>query len=173
MSDLIAITYPTEQHAREVLATLRRMQLAHLLDLDDACHVTRDERGRLELHQSINTTARGALGGAFWGSLIGLLFLNPLIGLFAGAASGAIAGRFTDVGVSDQFMRELAADLQGGKSTLFVLLRRVTMDKFITEMARHGGHIIHSSLSREVEERLRQALVPGSVESPAVSSATT
>jgi uncharacterized membrane protein len=170
MSDLIAITYPTEQRAREVLSALQRMQQAHLLDLDDACHVTKDERGRIELHQSINTTARGALGGAFWGSLIGLIFLNPLLGLVAGTASGAVMGKLTDVGVSDQFMRELAADLQVGKSTLFVLVRRVTMDRFIEELARYGGHIIHTSLSRELEERLRQALAP-SVGNPPIAAA--
>lgn len=158
MSDLIAITYPTEQRAREVMSTLRRMQVAHLIDLDDACYVTRDDKGRIELHQSINMTARGALGGAFWGSLIGLVFLNPVIGLVAGAASGALAGKLTDVGISDDFMRELAADMETGRSVLFVLVRRATTDKFVEELARHGGHVIHSSLSHDAENRLRQAL---------------
>jgi len=76
MSELVAIVYPTEDRAREVLQTLCRLEAAHLLDLEDACYVTKDARGRVELHQSINVTARGALGGAFWGSLIGLIDLR-------------------------------------------------------------------------------------------------
>lgn len=160
MSDLIAITYPTEQRAREVLVSLQKLQSAHLVDVEDACYVTKDDRGRIELHQSINTTARGAIGGAFWGTLIGLVFLNPVVGLVAGAASGAIAGRYTDVGISDTFMRELARDMEMGRSALFVLLRRATTDKLLEALAKHGGHVIHSSLSHEAEAKLRDALLP-------------
>jgi uncharacterized membrane protein len=158
MSDLVAIVYPIEDRAREVMQSLRRLEAAHLLDLEDACCVTKDASGRVELHQSINVTARGALGGAFWGSLLGLLFLNPLLGLATGAATGAIAGRFTDVGISDDFMKQLGRTLQPGRSAIFVLIRRATFDKVAPELARFGGEIVHSSLSHEAEQRLRDAL---------------
>jgi uncharacterized membrane protein len=158
MSELIAIVYPNEAHARDVVSSLRQMQEAHLVELDDVCYVTKDEGGRIELHQSINTTARGAVGGAFWGSLIGLLFLNPLIGMAAGAATGALAGRLTDVGISDDFMRSLTKEMEPGRSALFLLVRRATADKFSAELARHGGRVLHSSLSHDAEQRLRAAL---------------
>lgn len=164
MSELIAIVYPNEERAREVLISLRQMQYAHLVQVEDACYVTKDDRGRIDLHQTINTTARGAIGGAFWGSLVGLLFLNPLLGMAAGAATGAITGRLTDIGISDDFMRSLTKEMEPGRSALFVLVRRATADKFIAELVRHGGHIMHSSLSIEAEQRLRAAFDdPGGV----------
>lgn len=59
MSELIAITYQTEQRARDVMAAVQRMQLAHVVDIADACYVTRDARGHIELHPSINTIWTG------------------------------------------------------------------------------------------------------------------
>ena len=59
-------------------------------------------RTTVELHQAVNATATGAVSGGFWGSLIGLLFLNPLLGLAVGAAAGALSGRFTDYGIPRQ-----------------------------------------------------------------------
>lgn len=161
MSELVAIVYPTEGRAREVMQALRRLQSAHLLDLEDACYVTKDAAGRVELHQSINVTARGALGGAFWGSLIGLLLLNPLLGVLTGAATGAVAGRFTDVGISDAFMKQLGGELQPGRSAIFALIRRATLDKVESELAQYGGQLVHSSLSRDAEDRLRAVLAEG------------
>lgn len=155
MSELIAIVYPTEQRAREVIASLRRMQEGNVIELIDTCYVTKDGRDRVELHQTVNLTAHGAFTGAFWGSLIGLLFLNPLVGLVAGAATGAVAGRLTDYGISDEFMKQLGREMEPGKAAVFVLVRKATTDKFTAELARYGGHVIHTSLPTDAEEKLR------------------
>lgn len=155
MSELIAIVYPTEQRAREVIAQLRELQDAHLVELIDTCYVTKDARGKVDLHQTVNLTTHGAFTGAFWGSLVGLLFLNPLIGLVAGAATGAVAGRLSDYGISDDFMKRLGREMEVGKATVFVLARTATTDRFMTELARYGGEVVHTSLSSEAEARLR------------------
>jgi uncharacterized membrane protein len=64
----------------------------------------------------INTTAAGAVGGAFWGTLIGLIFLMPLAGAALGAASGAVSGALTDLGISNKFMKDTAAAIQPTRS---------------------------------------------------------
>jgi uncharacterized membrane protein len=66
----------------------------------------KDEQGRVKLNQAVNITALGAASGGFWGALIGLIFLNPLIGLAVGAGAGAVSGALTDVGINDNFMKE-------------------------------------------------------------------
>lgn len=43
--------------------------------------------GKIKLHQTMSPTGAGALGGAAWGGLIGLLFLAPLFGMAIGAAT--------------------------------------------------------------------------------------
>ena len=109
MSDLVVIAFPTEAKAEEVRQKLLSMQKEYLLELGDAVVAAKDDKGHVKLHQMINTTASGAVGGAFWGSLIGLIFLMPLAGAALGAASGALSGALTDVGINDKFMKDTAA----------------------------------------------------------------
>jgi len=40
-----------------------------------------------------------------------------------------LSGALTDVGINDHFMKELAATLSPGSSTLFVLVRKATTDR--------------------------------------------
>ena len=97
MSDLVVIAFPTEAKAEEVRQKLLAMQKEYLLELGDAVVAVKDEKGNIKLNQMINTTAAGAVGGAFWGTLIGLIFLMPLAGAALGAASGAVSGALTDL----------------------------------------------------------------------------
>ena len=98
MADLIAVVFPTEAKAEEVRQKILGMQKDYLIDIGDAVIATKTDDGKVKLNQLMNTTAAGAAGGSFWGLLVGVLFLNPLLGVAAGAASGAVAGALTDVG---------------------------------------------------------------------------
>jgi uncharacterized membrane protein len=122
--------------------------------------VTRNDKGKVKLHQAVSPGAAGAAGGAVWGGLIGLLFLAPLLGMAVGAASGGLAGSATDVGVDDNFMKELGAKLDDGTAALIVLVRSSTPDKVLPRVQEFGGDVIQSSLSNEREEELRAALEP-------------
>ncbi len=158
MADLIIVAYPDEHRAAEVMAALTRMQVEHLIDLEDAAYVVRNAQGKVKVHQAVSLTAAGATGGLLWGTLIGLLFLNPLLGGVVGAAAGALGGKLSDYGINDDFIKELAASLQPGSSAIFVLVRRVTADKVIPEFSKFGGKILRSSLSIAEEQKLQAAL---------------
>src|SRR5437899_4683170 len=99
-------------------------------------------------------TAMGAIGGGFWGALIGMLFLVPAAGLAVGAAAGAVSGALRDVGINDKFMKELAETMKPNTSALFVLVRRATPDRVLEELKGTGGKILQSSLSHEEIDRL-------------------
>jgi uncharacterized membrane protein len=141
-----------------VLNTLQRLQKEYLIDLEDAAYVTKDKDGKVRLHQSVKLPLIGALAGTVWGTLIGLLFMNPLLGAALGAASGALSGALTDYGIDDNFMKELAQELKPGSSVLFILVRRMTPDKVISELSRYGGRILRTSLTKEAERQLQQTL---------------
>ena len=81
MSTLVVIGYNELHKAEEVRLTLVKLQKDYLIDLEDAVAVTKDANGKIKLHQAVNLTAAGAVSGGFWGTLIGLIFLNPLLGL--------------------------------------------------------------------------------------------
>jgi uncharacterized membrane protein len=158
MSTLIVVGYNDLFKAEEIRLKLLRMQREHLIDLEDAVVVTKDTKGKVKLHQAVNLTAAGAVSGGFWGSLIGLIFLNPLLGLAVGATAGAVSGALSDVGIDDNFMKELAATMTLNSSALFVLVRKATPDKVLDEIKGSGGKIMKTSLSHDDENKLQAAL---------------
>ena len=119
MSTLVVAGFNNAADAFQMRAALAQMQTQYLIEMEDAVVVTRDEKGAVQLHQAANLTAAGAVSGAFWGTLIGLLFLNPLMGAVVGAGSGALSGKLADLGINDQFMKDLGATLTSGSSALF------------------------------------------------------
>ena len=160
MSTLIVVGYQDIHKAEEVRLQLWKLQRDYLLDLEDAVVVVKNDKGKVKLHQAFNLTAAGAMSGGFWGSLIGLMFLNPLLGLAVGASAGAVSGALTDVGIDDQFMKDLGATLTPGSSSLFVLLRNPSAapDKVLEELKGTGGTILKTSLSHEDEAKIQAAL---------------
>lgn len=158
MSELIAISYDDVHQAEEVRLKLLKMQKDYLIDLEDAVVAVKDSKGKIKLRQMYDLTGAGAASGGFWGLLIGLLFLNPLLGFAVGATSGAIGGALSDVGINNDFMKKLASHIQECNSVLFILVRKSTPDKVLEELNGAGGKIIQTSLSHEKEEVLQAAL---------------
>jgi len=167
MSDLVAICFKGRDTAERVLQDLREKQAEYVVELADACIVTRDEKGHLKLHQLVNTVAGGAASGAawggLWGALIGILFLNPLVGFAigaaAGAAGGALGGKLADYGINDDFIKQLGEAVCEDSSALFVLFRKVTLDRVLPDLEQYEGTVLRTSLSVEQEKELRAALV--------------
>ncbi len=158
MAELIVITYDDVHQAEEVRLKLLKMQKEYLVDLEDAVIAVKDQNGKVKLRQMYDLTASGAMSGGFLGILIGLLFLNPLLGFVVGSASGALGGALSDIGINDKFMKELAANIKEGKSVLFILVRKVTPDKVLAELRGMGGKIVQTSLTHEEEKKLQEAL---------------
>ena len=163
MSDLVVIAFDDEATGFELRSELVKMQTEYLIQLEDAVVVTRPSAEDIQLYQAVNLTAAGAVGGGFWGTLVGLLFLNPLLGAAVGAASGAIAGKLSDVGINDDFMRSLGQSIPPGGSAVFILVRKMTADKVLArlESFRLRGRVLQTSLPDAQEERLREAFAGG------------
>jgi uncharacterized membrane protein len=166
MSDLVAIVYPTEAKAEEVRQRLFKLQKEYLIKFTDAVIAVKTEAGPVKLNQLVSTTAVGAASGSFWGLLIGVLFLNPIIGVALGAASGALGGALTDYGINDAFMKDLTAKLQPGNAALFVLIQEVTADKVLREIQDAGGTVLKTSLDDSKEKLLREALAKATATPP-------
>jgi uncharacterized membrane protein len=169
MSELVAVSYPDVYRAGEVCATLQRLQGQFLIEMEDAAYVTREQDGKIKLHQTQPVVGMAAgIGlsrGSIWGALIGLLFMQPLLGMAAGAvlgaATGAMTGKMVDYGIPDPFMKDLAGKLKPGTSMLFVLFRKITWEKVLPQISQYGGIVMHSSLTTEAENRLQSALLEG------------
>jgi len=162
MSNLVVLGFDGINAADEVLNKVRGLRAQHLIDLEDAVVVERDADGKVHVKQAVNLTrlgaATGGLSGAFWGTLVGLLFLNPLagmaIGAAAGASGGALSGSLVDFGVNDDFVKKLAETIPNSSSALFVLVREATTDKVIAEIRQWNPRILNTNLTAEQEAKL-------------------
>lgn len=158
METLVIIGYDDMYKAQEMRVKLARLEREYLVDLEDAVVVVRDLKGKVKLHQIVNTTAAGALEGGFWGTLIGCLFLVPMFGMALGAATGMITGALEDLGIKDDFMIELGKTIQPGTSALCVLIRQMTTDKVLEDLQGTGGKVLKTNLSKSDETKLQEAL---------------
>jgi len=164
MSDLFVLAFETESGASEMLDTIGRLQKQELITLEDAAIVVRPENGKPKVKQAQSLVGAGALGGAFWGMLIGLLFFAPWLGLVAGAVGGAIGGKLTDIGIDDNFIKEVGDTIEPGHSALFLLVVKAVPDKVLPELAKFNATVLQTSLSEEDDAKLRETFGAHDVE---------
>ena len=160
MSELIVVGFDDEFKAEQVRLNLLKMQQTHLIDLEDAVVVVKNKEGKLKISQAYDLVGGGAVSGGFWGLLVGALLFNPLLGAATGVAAGALSGALTDIGIDDNFIKELGNTISPSTSALFVLVKKATPDKVLDEIKKQQieGTIIKTSLSYDDEAKLQAAL---------------
>lgn len=146
MATLVVIGHESELEAQEVRLALRKLEREHLLDLVAAVVVVGDAHGRIRLRQLHNRrlhnlTARGVRSGRCWDAL-------------------------TDVGLSNDFITQLAQTLTPGSAALWVLVRRGTVDRVLEEIKGFDGTVLKTSLSDESEAKLQAVLSGGGSRPP-------
>jgi uncharacterized membrane protein len=154
-SSLVVLTFKTLHGADDVVSAIHRMSRQDVIHLDDAAIVVRDGDGRPKIKQAANLVGVGALGGAFWGLIIGLLFMAPWLGVAVGAAAGSIGGSMADIGVDDDFIREVGDRLRPGTSALFLLSGRADLEKLAHELSHFDFEIAQTNLPADKEAELR------------------
>jgi uncharacterized membrane protein len=158
MTHLVVLGLDSREDAERVLQVTEDLAKQQLLQREDAAYAYKDEKGKVRIHQTVNLTGAGAAGGALWGTLIGLIFLNPLAGLAVGAAAGAVAGKLTDIGINDDMIKQVGHELQIGHAAVFLLARSATVDRVIDALKPFNPTVIQTNLTKEREEELVEAL---------------
>ena len=158
MADLIAIGYPDQATADEAAEEARRLAADLIIQPDAIAVITRDKEGQYHTHTSHHLVGGGATWGMFWGMLFGLLFFIPVFGMAIGAGMGALMGKITKSGVDKQFQDQVRDLLQPGTSALFLMVEKVTPDKAVDAMSKYGGTVLKTSLSKDGEAELQEAL---------------
>src|ERR1700721_1746645 len=161
MADLIAIGYPDEATAEAAAEEARRLARDLIIEPDAIASIVRDREGQHHVHTSHHPVGAGATGGMFWGLVFGLLFCIPVFGLAVGAGLGALMGKVTKTGIDREFQEQVRGMLQPGTAALFLMVEKVTPDKATEAMAKYGGTVLKTSLSKEGEAELQEALHGG------------
>jgi len=161
MSDLIAIGYPDETTAALAADEARRLARDLIIEPDAIATIVRDKEGKYHVHTSHHIVGTGATWGMFWGLLFGLLFFIPVFGMAVGAGLGALMGKVTKSGVDKEFQEQVRGLITPGTSALFLMVEKVTPDKAVEAMSKYGGTVLKTSLSKEGEAELQDALHGG------------
>jgi uncharacterized membrane protein len=157
MSEMLVFAFKTPTGAAEMRDALVTLQKQELISLGDAAVVVRNADGKVKVKQANNLVGAGALGGAFWGMLIGLLFFAPWLGLAVGAITGALTGKLSDIGIDDTFIKDVGATIEPGHSALFLLINRWTEDKVMDALKGFDAEVLRTNLSAEDEAKLKEA----------------
>jgi uncharacterized membrane protein len=158
MADLIAIGYPDETTGSLAAEEVKRLSSELIIEPDAVAVIVRDREGKFHVHTSHHPVGGGATWGMFWGMLFGLLFFVPVFGMAVGAGLGALMGKVEKTGIDKQFQQQVRDLLQPGTSALFVVVEKVTPDKAVEALSQYGGTVLKSSLSKDAEAELQDAL---------------
>jgi uncharacterized membrane protein len=161
MADLIAIGYPDQATAEAAADEARRLAHDLIIEPDAIAVIVRDDEGKYHVHTSHHMVGAGASWGMFWGLLFGVLFFVPVFGIAIGAGLGALMGKVTKSGIDKQFQDQVRGMLTPGTSALFLMLEKVTPDKAVEAMSKYGGTVLKTSLSKDGEKELQDALHGG------------
>ncbi|KXS44664.1 MAG: hypothetical protein AWU59_370 [Methanolobus sp. T82-4] len=158
MTTLTVLKFEESDGAEKALEVIEDLNKQQLITLHDAAIVSWPEgKKKPKTEQLTSLTGAGALSGAFWGMLFGILFFVPFLGMAFGAAMGALAGSMADVGISDDFIKSVRSKVTEGTSALFLMTSGAVMDKVVDAMKDHKFELIASNLTKEQEEKLREA----------------
>jgi uncharacterized membrane protein len=158
MADLVAIGYPDETTASLAAEEVQRLAQDLIIEPDAVAVIVRDKEGKYHVHTSHHAVGGGATWGMFWGLLFGLLFFVPVFGMAVGAGLGALFGKIEKSGINREFQEQVRDMLQPGTSALFVVVEKVTPDKAVDALSQYGGTVLKSSLSKDAEKELQDAL---------------
>lgn len=154
MAELIVIGYPDETTAANVMQELEAAEMEYLVDFADAAVIVRNQKGKLKIMTTDHIVGATTLGGMFWGTLLGLVFLAPMAGMAIGGLLGAASGGLTRLGIKDDFRNQVSDLVKPGTSAILAVIRKMTPDKVIEQIRPYGGTVLRSSLTREDEEEL-------------------
>jgi uncharacterized membrane protein len=157
MAHLIAMTFDSETTAASVLVSLRDLQQSDDLDLEDTAVLVRDRNGEIKVHNELSgAMEKGLVAGGLVGAVLGFAF--PIAGVVIGAAGGALVARLLRSGVDPGFVKELGSKLQPGSSALVLVVRQATPELVLSALRPYEGHVYQTTLSPELEQKLRRAL---------------
>src|ERR687897_2234558 len=158
MATLSVLKFNDPSGADRVLLALQGMQERQLIKLQDAAVLTWPaERKKPQTREIYGMSGGGAAFGALWGFLFGLIFFVPLLGMAMGAGMGALGGSLADVGIDDDFIKQVREKVTPGTSALFALTSGATEDRVIAELRQFDFEIISTNLPAEEEQMLREA----------------
>ena len=156
MGQFLAITFDGADDAEGALKSIRALEHAGKVGLEDTAVVRKDADGKVTFHNEASSgTETGAAIGAVLG---GLLFFVFPVGIAVGAVAGGLVGRAAAPGLDDDFVKEVGADLPPGGSALFLQVKDGDPGLLVGALGQYHGRVRQTSYDDDVEKALDDSL---------------
>ena len=159
-SNLTVIVFDNEHKAEEARLKLLELRREGFIDLEDVVVVVKEQDGTARYHPLHRLARKGVIAGSITGLIVGSILLSPVIGAVLGAVTGAISASLYDVGIEDQFMRDLSQKFKPGCSALFTLVRKADLEHVGDTFRGFGGKVLVNTVSKEGEAALQKLIDP-------------
>jgi uncharacterized membrane protein len=158
MTELIAIAYPDTTTALAAMNEVHKLESDLVIQAHEVAVIICDKDGKYKTTTNHHSVGQGAAWGMFWGLLFGCLFFVPILGIAVGAGLGGLFAKIEKSGIDQEFINQIRGRLKPGTSALFMVIEKATPDKALAALSIYGGTVIKSSLSKETEQNIQEAL---------------
>lgn len=157
-SNLTVVLFDNEEKGARARENLSRLQSQGHVDLEDMVVVIKKREGEVKLYQEHKMARRGGLAGSITGLIVGSLFFTPVVGVVVGGLAGALSASLADIGIDDQFVKDLSQKFKPGCSALFTLVRKADPEKVKEAFLGFGGKVLVNSFNKEREAQVQAIL---------------
>lgn len=157
MTQLVVVAFDELDDAHEALVGLRALEREGRVEIEDAALVEREEDGIAHvMDEESEATESAMLVGPLLRDTVAFMF--PLAGVILADASAAAIGEALHPGGRRDFVDEVKATFRPGRSAIFLVVKDADADTTMAALGPHGGEVVQTTLSPEVEQSLRQTL---------------
>jgi uncharacterized membrane protein len=156
MGQFLAVTFDGADDAEAALKSIRSVEHASKIGLEDTAVVRKDADGKVTFHnEASSSTETGAAVGAVLG---GLLFVVFPLGVIAGAVAGALVGRSAQGGIDGGFVKEVGEDLPPGGSALFLQVKDGDPATLVGVLGEYHGRVRQTSYDDDIEKAIDDSM---------------
>jgi uncharacterized membrane protein len=158
MSTLSVLRFLTVDGAQRMEDSLRDLQSARQIELQDAAIVTWPQGKRTPVaEQLLSFAGPEALPGAFWDTLLGLIFCIPIFGQVPGASVDTLSAKLVDYGIDDNFILQTRQVVTEGASAMFLLTSSAVQEAVVVAMRGQTFELLSTNIPKKREDELRAA----------------
>jgi len=150
------ITFPTTDGAGQFLKTIKKMQKADLVTIQDQVIIIKDEEGHISIDDSslLTKNERGAIRGGALGFVLGALVGGPIGAAALGTAAGYYATKKLKIGSGHDKIKSIANDIENGSSALFLHVSSRKEGLLKTAVRDAGGKIAEVTFTDDDEAQI-------------------
>ncbi|MFC1960970.1 DUF1269 domain-containing protein, partial [Chloroflexota bacterium] len=148
--------FQDEDSANAVLKELKAAKKEHLIGIENAAVIRKDEKGKIHIKQTADVTGKRATIGGVAGAAIGLIAGPALVVPVAvGALIGGLSAKLKDSGFSAEHLETLGAGLEPGTSAIVAVVEHTWVAQVEAELAEAAADVVTANLQADIAAQLK------------------